>query len=135
VLVVAVLAFYVSIPVIVPDASAAPRAIVIWSAVGIVAGPIYGVAGRWMRSHRGRRRVAAAALIGGSFLAEGLVRWTTPPSDDRVLAVAMVVMGLLLPIMIGRSARERLLGELCQPLVLLLTWAVYGAVNTAFLRW
>ncbi len=134
-LVVAVIVFYASVPVIVSGASSAPRAVVIWSVVALAAGPVFGVAGRWMRSDQTRRRVPAAVLIGGSFLAEGIARWRTPPSDDRVLAIAMIAVALLVPIVIGRSLRERVLGILGQPVVLLVTLAAYLAINTAFLRW
>ena len=133
-LVVAVAVFYAAVPFLVAGASSAPRGVVIWSVTAVVAGPVFGVAGRWIRGDRSRLRAAAAALIGGSFTAEGVIRLLTPPSEDRSVAILMIVAGLLLSIAIGRSTRERLLGVLGQPVVVLVTFGVYKALDQAFLR-
>lgn len=133
-LVVAVVAFYAAVPVLVEGASSAPRAVVIWSAVALVAGSVFGVAGRWIRGERTGRRTAAAVLIGGSFLAEGVIRLSAAPPDDRGVAIAMIAIGVVLAIAIGRSTRERVIGVAAQPAVVLVTLGAYWAVNQAFLR-
>jgi uncharacterized protein DUF6518 len=48
-LVVAVAVFYAAVPFLVAGASSAPRGVVIWSVTAVVAGPVFGVAGRWIR--------------------------------------------------------------------------------------
>jgi len=43
-----------------------------WLGVALVAGPLYGIAGRWRYDDKRALRVAGVALLGGVLLAEGL---------------------------------------------------------------
>ena len=99
---------YYAFAVIFTDAGAAPGSVLIWSVVACVAGPVFGTAGHWWRFDPGfRRRVVAPALLGGVFFAEGL--WSLLAIiGDTAAAVVEVVVGVLILLILGRSARERL---------------------------
>ena len=131
-LVGAVVGYYASVPLIVADASWSSRSVAIWAGAAIVAGSVYGVAGRWWRSRGTRARVLALGLLGGAFLAEGVSRLVQ--IHDRPAGWAMVAAGCLLPLVLGRSNTERLLGILVTVPVALLTIGAYGVSNLVFLR-
>jgi hypothetical protein len=79
-----------------------------WSAVALASGPVFATAGSWWRDPRPRRRVAALCMLGGVFVAEGgyLLASHRPVGETVVVSA----VGVLVPLVLGRSARERLYG-------------------------
>ena len=110
-------------------ASISARAVAFWLALGFVAGPLYGVAGRWWRSDRRALRVFGVALLGGVLVAEGLYivlvlryywsGWT------------MVAAGVIAAFLLARRA-DRLRTLLAVPLPAVAAGAVYAALNWLF---
>jgi hypothetical protein len=105
------------------------RAVAFWIAVAFVAGPLYGVAGRWWRSDRRALRVVGVALLGGVLVAEGLYivlvlryywsGWT------------MVAAGVIAAFLLARRD-DRLRTLLALPLPAVAAGAVYAALNWLF---
>ncbi len=86
-----------------------------WLLVSLVAGAAAGAAGSVARSGRGHAAVVAGALLGAALIAEGLfliVRDLGPggiASVRGLIVAAEVVLGVLLPMTLVRSADLRLL--------------------------
>jgi hypothetical protein len=131
-LVGAVVGYYASVPWLVEGAAANSRSVVIWGGAALVGGPVFGVAGRWLESPVFGRCATSLALLGGVFLAEGLVR-VLYLDDDAALGCVMVAAGLMLPIVIGRSWRERGFALLAQPVVVALTLGAGALIDRLFL--
>jgi hypothetical protein len=105
------------------------RNVAIWFAVALVAGPLYGVAGRWWRSDRRALRVSGVALFGGVLVAEGLylvlvLRYCW---SGGTMAAAGFIAALLLA---QRGDRMRTL--LAVPLPAVAAGAVYAVLNWLF---
>jgi Family of unknown function (DUF6518) len=131
-LVAAVAGYYAPVALVVAGASANSRSVAIWVATALAGGPVYGVAGRWWRGARPALRWKALGLVGGASLAEGLSRLRA--GHDGAAGWAMVAAGALLPIVLGRSARDRVVGLAATVPVVLLTAIAYAAINWAFLH-
>ena len=116
----------------VAGASISVTGLVIWSGTAVVGGPVYGFAGRRWAMGAGRDRVLALALLGAVFVAEGAYTLLAIPDLARVGWVE-VVIGFALPVLLGRNARDRLVGV---ALLLPLACAglvAFGAINALFL--
>jgi len=102
--------------------SAGGRSILIfWGVIAVAGGPIFGLAGRrWRRPER-VWHVAAIGLIGGAAVAEGVYLMRILP--DAATGVAFAVAGVLAPIVLGRSWRDRALG-----VAAVVPWLVVGVV-------
>jgi hypothetical protein len=87
-------------------ASMSTSAFFIWSATAIVGGPLFGLAGRLWRVGNGRGPIVAIALLGAVYLAEGLNTLLSIPDLARA-GWLEVVAGLVLPMLLARSWRER----------------------------
>ena len=131
-LVAAVIGYYASVPLIVEGAAAGTRSVTIWVVVAVVGGPVFGIAGRWWHSDRPDRRIAASALLGGVFFGEGLDRVLRNPHLAAV-GWTMVAVGVAVPLILGRSNRERLWGLVAELPVILATLAAFWLINSAFL--
>ncbi|MEV6927811.1 DUF6518 family protein [Dactylosporangium sp. NPDC051485] len=81
-----------------------------WSAVGLLGGPVFATAGAWWRDERRQRRVLGLCLLGGVFLAEGAYLLVSHRPVGEAVIVA--VIGVLVPLAMGRDARDRLCGAL-----------------------
>jgi len=79
-----------------------------WSVVALASGPIFATAGSWLRSDRLGRRVCSLCLLGGVFVAEGGYLLLTDRPTSEVVIVSAI--GVLAPLIAGRSMRERLYG-------------------------
>jgi hypothetical protein len=80
--------------------------IVLWGAVALVSGPLFGLAGLWWRSLTSSwRHAAGAALMGGVFIAEGWY-WLTI-IQDSVAGWVSIVIGVFLAILLPRSWKDR----------------------------
>lgn len=76
--------------------------------------------------------MAAAALLGGVFVAEGARLIRIVPPEYTSAGWAEMVIGLLLPSLIGRSKRERVFGLLVLPvaaLIGLVGFKIIDAIN------
>jgi hypothetical protein len=120
------LGYYVAAHVFV-DASADPGTVVFWIGVALVGGPLFGLAGHWWRDagadaswwrdapawgqRWGRwRRAVGAGMLGAVIVAEGLFLLQVVPAEDRAAGWAEIAVGLIVPLLLGRSTRDRLLG-------------------------
>jgi hypothetical protein len=129
-LVAAIVGYYASAPVVVDRAAADAGSVTVWVVIALVGGPVYGMAGWWWRGDRPWRRIAAIALLGGVFTAEGL---------DRVLRTtlvrepgwAMLALGIAIPLLLGRTTRERFWSLVAELPVILAALGVYRIVNSA----
>ena len=88
------------------------NSVLIWIAAGLVAGPAYGAAGALLRSARGPVRTAAVGITGSIWLFEGMwTLWLAADSNSgpgRIAGWSYIAIGLALPLLLGRSAGERL---------------------------
>jgi hypothetical protein len=132
VLMAAVVGYYGSVPFVVEGASASSRSVAIWLATALVGGPVYGVAGRWWRGTRSWKAWVGLALLGGAFLAEGASRLRLGHGDPA--GWGMLLAGLVIPLVLGRSTRERLFGLILMVPVVAATAIAYAVINWAFLH-
>jgi hypothetical protein len=107
-------------------------AFVIWAGTALVGGPVFGLAGRRWRVDPGWTRVVSIALLGAVFAAEGLYTlWVIP--DLARAGWVEVVLGIGVPIVLGRDLRERATAlALLVPLSLLGLLA-YAGIDRVFL--
>ncbi len=76
--------------------------------VGLASGPVFATAGSWWRDERRIRRVSSLCLLGGVFVAEaGYLAVSHRPAGQVAL---MLVIGLLVPVLLGRSTADQLYG-------------------------
>jgi hypothetical protein len=107
VLVAAVIGYYAA--AVAAGAAAGTRIMAIWIGTALVGGPVYGLAGRWWRHEPGGRRILGIGLMGGILAAEGVSTLLRIP-DLAAAGWLEVVAGIVLTVVLGRSARERLQG-------------------------
>lgn len=94
-----------------------------WFGVAVVAGPIYGLAGRWWHDERRVLRVIGVALLGGIFVAEGLYLMAVLHyfwSGGVMLAAGLIATPLL------ARRDDRLVTLLALPIPALAAGFVYG---------
>ncbi len=77
-----------------------------WAGVALVGGPVFGLAGRWWRDVHRPRRVLALALLGGVFIAEGA--YTLLVNPHLSVGWPLITAGVAAPLVVGRSAGDRL---------------------------
>ncbi len=123
-LLVTVAAYYGSAAI--TGASISVRNVALWAAVALIAGPLYGVAGRWWRDDRRAFRVSGVALLGGVLLAEGLyiVLVLRYYWSGSTMIVAAVIAAILLA-----QRNDRLRTLLVLPLPAVAAGAVYALLN------
>jgi len=90
------------------DGMGDPRWPVFWLVLALMAGPIFGTAGAWWRTGEGRRRLAGPALLGAVFGMDAL-HYLFSLHYYRE-AIGYAVIGALIPVLLGRSIRHRLIG-------------------------
>jgi hypothetical protein len=101
-----------------------------WVGMAIISGPMLGVAGHWWRSERLSRRVVAIALLGGIFISEGLyLFWNITAFWVGPTGWGWIVIGILIPLILGHSVKDRLFALSALPLVVLLGIAAYQAIT------
>ena len=81
---------------------------------------------RWVAAGRG------LGLLGGAFVAEGLARIGI--NHDRAAGLAMVLAGVVIPLALGRSGRERTRSLLAIVPVVAVTAVAYKIINWLFLH-
>jgi hypothetical protein len=83
-------------------------AVLLWLVAAVVGGPVFGVAGAWWRGPDAWRRAIGPALLGAAAIAEGVYL-----SGIETVAAAtpgFIVVGLALPLALGRSREDRVRG-------------------------
>jgi len=93
---------------------------------------VFGVAGRWWRGRSSPRTGIALGLLGGVFVAEGVYDVTTIP-HIRTAGWVMLTVGLVVPLALGHSTRERLLAFGIMVPVVGITLGVYAIINRSFI--
>ncbi len=79
--------------------------LVLWGIASLVGGPVFGAAGRWWRDARPWLRAAAIGLVGAVFVAEGVYLVLILP--EAAVGVGFALVGLVLPLLLGRSWPDR----------------------------
>ncbi|WP_265520463.1 DUF6518 family protein [Oerskovia flava] len=107
------------------DVPSQERILVFWIAGALVGGLVFGVAGSWWRSTESWAQIAGVSLAGGVLVSEGLMRAVAFPWQGASGAI-MVAVGIVLTVVIARTARQRWIAPLCLlvavPLGLSGTW-------------
>jgi hypothetical protein len=129
----AVVGYYAAVPIVVEGAAANVRSVVIWTGTALVGGPVFGIAGRWWRREPSAKRAIAIGLLSGVFVAEGLTDVRYVPTV-RTAGWVLFAVGLTIPIVLGRSSSERLLGLATMVPVALVTFGVYQVINWSFVN-
>ena len=83
-------------------------AMLLWLIAAVVGGPVFGLAGHWWRGPDAWRRAVGPALLGAAAIAEGVYL-----SGIETVAAAtpgFLVVGVALPVLLGRSRDDRLRG-------------------------
>ena len=78
---------------------------IFWGLGAFVGGPVFGLAGHTWRTGEHRYRAMAIGLLAAAFLAEGgyhLLVLNEPP-----VAAGFAIVGLLVPLVLGRSTQDR----------------------------
>jgi hypothetical protein len=129
----AVIGYYAAVPIVVEGAAANTRSVAIWTGTALIGGPVFGLAGRWWRRGSFAERVIALALLSGVFVAEGVNDVRFVPTV-RTAGWILLVVGLLVPLVLGHSWHERLLGLAAMVPVALVTFGAYQVINWSFVN-
>ena len=82
----------------------------LWSIAAVAGGPVFGVAGRWWVDPRRWRRAIAIGLMSSAAIAEGwYLRGILP---ETAVGTGFIVVGLIVPLVLGRSWLDRGAGYL-----------------------
>ena len=100
--------------------------VALWVAMALVAGPLFGAAGRAWRSDRRRLRVIGVALLGGVLAAEGL--YLVIVLGYLWSGWSMVVTAVVAVVALS-SRGDRLLTLVVSPLPIAAAGLVYAAIN------
>lgn len=110
-------------------------AVLLWLIASVAGGPVFGVAGRWWRDRRPWRRATALGLMGAAPIAEAA--YFIVVLGFRDVGIAAALIGVLLPLLLGRERGDRVRGLLALvPCVLLglagfvATIALYGLLTS-----
>jgi hypothetical protein len=110
---------------------------VFWAVVAVVGGPIFGLAGSLWRYAAAQplawrlqalfQPAIAAGLLGAAFVAEGVYHRIANP--HLPVAWPLMGVGVLIPLLLGRTQRERFIGLLMLLPAVLAGLAVYGLLT------
>ena len=84
--------------------------LLLWGTGALIGGTVFGVAGQWWRRGEPWQRAAAIGVMAAVFVAEGIYQIRIQP--DAAVGAGFVVVGLVVPLVLGRSKDERLRGYL-----------------------
>jgi hypothetical protein len=105
------------------------KAPLVWLAIGLVAGPIFGIAGAWWRDGTQTVRSIGAGVLGAVFGMDALWHWVV--LDDAASAVGFLAVAGLAPVVLGRSSRERWLGLVTTVVLSPVAFGAYYALGKA----
>jgi hypothetical protein len=108
--------------------SPGPR--VLWGTGAIAGGLAFGTAGRWWRAGSDRRRALGLGLLVAVFVGEGIYNATV--LANPAVGAGFVIVGLLVPLALGRSRDDRL-GAYAAALPCLALGGVLGYLAFAWL--
>ena len=128
-LVLAVPSYYLTATLVQNDAIAnvwAPSSL-LWMVFGALAGAVFGTAGAWART-TGWRQVVGIALPGAVLFAEGLVAVQRDGDadyrrDNLWIGLIDLALGVLMILIVGRTARQRLTALAVAVPLALVGWA------------
>ena len=83
-------------------------AVLLWLVAAVVGGPVFGVVGAWWRGPDAWRRAVGPALLGAAAIAEGV--YLSRIETVAAAAPAFIVVGLVLPVVLGRAREDRVRG-------------------------
>jgi hypothetical protein len=106
---------------------ASRSSLVLWGIASLAGGPVFGVAGRWWRDQREWKRAAALGLVGAVFVAEGAYLILILP--EPAVGIGFVLVGLAMPLLLGRSWPDRGRGYVAMVPALALGAAGYVALT------
>ena len=102
--------------------------LVVWGLSALVGGPVFGVAGRVWRVGPHRQRAVALGLLVAVGVAEGL--YNAIVLGSPATAAGFIVAGLAMPLILGRSRKDRL-----GAYVAALPWLGLAALGYLGLTW
>jgi hypothetical protein len=111
-LVLAVPSYYLTATLVQQDdlSNAWAPSSLLWMFFGVLAGVVFGVAGAWARTD-GWRRAVGTALPGAVLFAEAAIGLGRSGDGENVTTAAIkLALGVLLILVVGRTARQRLTG-------------------------
>jgi hypothetical protein len=85
---------------------AGTASLVRWGLAALIGGPVYGIAGQRWRTGPDRERAIALGLLVAVFAAEGI--YNAVILGHPAVGAGFVVVGLALPLLLGRSRADRL---------------------------
>lgn len=88
----------------------AGSALILWTAAAIAGGFVFGASGWFWRQQGRTGSIVAIGLLAAVFISEAAYLFRILRDEVRLFAIAYLVVGLLIPLVLGRSRRERLLG-------------------------
>jgi len=106
----------------------------IWLAVALVGGPVYGLAGRWWWLGSNRQQMIALALMGGVFVAEGVIALIWLEQGKEASRWIEIAVGVLIPLLLGRTWKARLLSLGLLVVLVPLGLLVFQIIDGVFLR-
>lgn len=133
-LVVAVQSYYLAATLVQHDdlANLWSPSTLLWLCFGVLAGTVFGTAGAWARGGHRWRRIVGVALPGAVLLAEaGVLGYRSGGGDaayrrDSLGTAAIeLALGIGLPLVVGRSGRQRLVGLAASVPLALLGFAAF----------
>ncbi|MGW1816390.1 DUF6518 family protein [Streptomyces sp. NPDC002125] len=101
----------------------------VWLGMAFVAGPLFGVAGSWARGISPRHRVVGLAALAGVFGREAIhYAWVLHYAPQAWACLAVLV---LVPLLMGRTHRERVLALLAAIPFSLLAYLIFDELILA----
>lgn len=128
-----VVGYYAAEAIVVADPSITSAHVFFWGSVALVGGPLFGAAGHWWRNPRSRWHIIAMGLLGAALIAEGAYFYHLRGISLTYGTAGRIEMaiGVLTPLLLGRTARERLYGLLVLPPFLMLGLAAFALIDVA----
>lgn len=93
----------------------------VWMALAFIAGPIFGMAGKWWRREAGWRHWTGAGVLGAVFGMEGLWHWLL--LGYLATGITGCVLAVVLPLLLARDRWQALAVSLA------LSWAALGCLK------
>ena len=79
--------------------------LLLWGTGALIGGTVFGIAGQWWRRGRPWQVAASIGVLAAVFVAEGAYQVRIQP--DAAIGVGFVLVGLVIPLVFGRSWGER----------------------------